>query len=187
MTQGYQIKDQEAAYYLTLQIVHWADIFTRKIYREIIIDSLNYCQKEKGLEIYAYVIMSNHVHLLARSGNGNLSDIIRDFKRHTSKHIIKAIEETEESRREWLLMIFRYAARKHKRNNKYQVWTHENRAIEVYSNKFIEQKIEYIHNNPVVAGIVTNAEDYLYSSAKNYANLESVLDIIEVSRRWKTY
>ena len=187
MSTGYQIKDQESAYYLTLQIVHWVDIFSRKIYRDIVIDSLKYCKKEKGLEIYAYVIMSNHIHLLARGGNGNLSGILRDFKRHTSKRIIEVVQQKEESRREWLLMIFKYAARKHKRNNNYQVWTHENRAVEIFSNKFIEQKIDYIHNNPVVSGIVVNAADYLYSSARNYADLESVLDVIQVNRSWKTY
>lgn len=187
MSTGYQIKDQEAAYYLTLQIVHWADIFTRKIYRDIVIDSLKYFQENKGLEIYAYVVMSNHIHLLARGGNGNLSGILRDFKRHTSKKIIETVQGKEEIRREWLLMIFRYAARKHKRNKSYQVWTHENRAVEVFSNKFIEQKIDYIHNNPVVSGIVSNPEDYLYSSARNYAGLESVLDIIEITKSWKTY
>ncbi len=59
MSQGYTIKDQEAAHYLALQVVQWVDVFTRKVYRDIIVDSLNYCQKEKGLEVYAYVIMSN--------------------------------------------------------------------------------------------------------------------------------
>jgi len=187
MSQGYKIKDQSAAHYLTLQIVQWADIFTRKIYRDIVIESLKYCQNEKGLEIYAYVIMSNHIHVLVRSYQDNLSGTIRDFKRHTSKEIINAIAEHNESRKEWLLMIFKYAAGKHKRNNNYQVWTHENHPEEIFSNKFIEQKINYIHMNPVRAGIVVNAEDYLYSSARNYANLESVIDIIEVDRKWKTY
>lgn len=130
MTTDYQIKNQKAAYYLTLQIVHWADIFTRKIYRDIVIDSLKYCQKNKGLEIYAFVIMSNHIHLLARGGNNNLSDVLRDFKRHTSKRIIEAVQSKGESRREWLLMIFRHAARKHKRNKSYQVRTYKNRAVE---------------------------------------------------------
>ncbi|MDA3952428.1 MAG: transposase [Bacteroidales bacterium] len=79
MSQGYQIKDQSAAHYVTLQIVQWVDIFSRKIYRDIVIDSLKYCQKEKDLEIYAFVIMSNHIHLLVRSGNENLSGTLRDF------------------------------------------------------------------------------------------------------------
>ncbi len=110
--------------------------------------------------------MSNHIHLLVRSGQGNLSGTLRDFKSHTSKEILKAIIEKNESRRDWLLMVFKYAANKHKRNSTYQVWTHENHAEEIYSNKFIEQKLDYIHNNPVRAGIVTNSEDYLYRCKK---------------------
>ena len=185
MTQGYQIKDQEAAYYLTLQVVEWADIFSRQIYRDIIIDSFRFCQQNKGLEIYAYVIMTNHIHLLAKTINANLSDVLRDLKRHTSKKIIETIDATDESRRKWLKMVFGYAARQHQRNNEYQVWTHENHAIEIYSNNLIEQKINYIHNNPVRAGIVEKAEDYLYSSARNYSEKDSLIDICKISMRWK--
>jgi len=186
MSQGCQVRNQSGLYYLTFQIVQWADLFTRQVYRDVVIDSLKYCQQNKGLEIYAYVIMSNHVHLLARSQNDNLSDIIRDFKRHTSKKIIETIEQVGESRREWLLMIFRYVARSHSRNNEYQVWTHESHAEEIYSNTFIEQKIEYIHNNPVRSRIVSKAEDYIYSSARNYAEMESILEISLADKRWKT-
>lgn len=186
MSHGCQIRNQSGLYYLTFQIVQWADLFTRQVYRDIMIDSLWYCQQNKGLELYAYVIMSNHIHLLAKSQNNNLSDIIRDLKRHTSKKIIEAIENGNESRREWLLMVFRYAAHGHQRNNEYQVWTHENHAEEIYSNSFIEQKVEYIHNNPVRSGIVLKPEDYKYSSARNYAGLESVLDISKAVFRWKT-
>ncbi|MDA3952427.1 MAG: hypothetical protein PF485_02200 [Bacteroidales bacterium] len=100
---------------------------------------------------------------------------------------MKTIIEQNESRRDWLLMIFKYAASKHKRNSKYQLWTHENHAEEIYSNKFIEQKLDYIHNNLVRSGIVINPEDYLYSSARNYAELDGVLNVIEVSRTWKTH
>ena len=183
---GYQIKDQSALYFLTFQVVQWADIFTRKIYRDIIIDSFKYCSNQKGLEIYAYVIMSNHVHLLARSTKEDLSGTIRDFKRHTSNRILEAVQTSEESRRDWLLLIFRYAARKHSRNEKFQVWTHENHAEEIFSNKFIEQKIEYIHNNPVRAGFVENPEDYLYSSARCYVGLDAVFETELAVLRWKT-
>jgi len=160
MSTGYKIQDQSAPHFLTFQIVQWADIFTRKIYRDIIIESFKYCCDNKGLEIYAYVIMSNHIHMLAKSEKENLSGIIRDFKRHTSNQIIEAVQNKEESRKEWLLMIFRYAAKGHRRNENYQVWTHENHAEQIFSNKFIEQKIEYIHNNPVRAGLVEKPEDY---------------------------
>lgn len=186
MPQGYKIINQTALYFLTLQIVQWADIFTRQIYRDIVIDSFKYCQQEKGLEIFAYVVMSNHVHILVRTSNCNLSDVIRDLKRHTSKKIIETINSENESRRDWLLMIFKHSANKHSRNNIYQVWTHENHPEEIYSNDFIEQKIEYIHNNPVRAGIVSKPEDYIYSSARNYADMENLLHVEIASLRWKT-
>ena len=186
MPTAYQINNQGGSYYLTLQIVYWADVFTRKECRDIAIDSLGYCRKNKGLEIYAYVIMSNHVHLLVKSSSGRLSDTIRDLKRHTSKRIIDFIKGGNESRKDWLLMIFEHAAKKHIRNRAYQVWTHENHAEEIYSEKFIDQKIDYIHNNPIKAGIVENGEDYLYSSARNYAELDSLLEIDFADRHWKT-
>ncbi len=177
MTTGYQIKEQDGLYFLTLQIVDWVDIFTRPIYRDIVIESLKYAQENKGLQVFAYVIMSNHIHLVAHSSICKLSDTIRDIKKYTSKKIIEAIGLVPESRREWLLNQFRFNASKHKRNTNYQVWTHENHAVILYSNNFIAEKIEYIHNNPVRAMIVQNPEDYLYSSARNYASLSAMLDI----------
>jgi REP element-mobilizing transposase RayT len=186
MPTGYQIKNQEAAYYLTFQIVFWIDVFTRRIYREIIIDSLKYCQKNKGLEIYAFVIMSNHIHLLVRSQTGELNDTVRDIKKYTSKHIIQKIQSGEESRKSWMLNLVSYAANRQNKKGEYQVWTHENHAVEVYSNDFIEQKVNYIHENPVRNGLVENPEDYVYSSARFYADQECVLDIIPVSFCWKT-
>lgn len=185
MSTGYQIQDQSALHFLTFQVVQWADIFTRRKYRDIIIESFKYCRDHKGLEIYAYVIMSNHIHLLAKSTKEDFSGAIRDFKRHTSKQMLEAVQN-EESRREWLLMIFRYAARGHSRNEKYQVWTHENHAEQIFSNKFIEQKIEYIHNNPVRSGLVEKPEDYLYSSAGSYAGLDSIFETELAVLRWKT-
>ena len=111
MGEAYQILDQSQAYFLTFQVVGWADIFTRKVYRDIIIDSLSYCRKEKGLLIYAYVIMSNHMHVIFQSKTNRLSDSVRDFKRHTSKKILDELRSNKcESRREWLTIIFRYHA-----------------------------------------------------------------------------
>ena len=123
MTTGYQIKDQEGAHYLTLQVVGWIDIFSRKVYKDIIIENLKYCQQNKGLTIFAYVIMSNHLHLLVQNKQADLSGTIRDFKSYTSKIIIETIITGNESRREWMLNYFQHAAREHKRNSQYQFWT----------------------------------------------------------------
>ncbi|PRZ01020.1 REP element-mobilizing transposase RayT [Marinilabilia salmonicolor] len=177
MSTGYQIKDQEGLYFLTFQVVEWVDIFTRPVYRDIVIDSLKYAIENKGLQVFAYVIMSNHVHLIMQSSTGQLSNTIRAIKKYTSKQIIDAILSNAESRREWLLNCFQYAAQKHKRNTQYQVWTHENHAVYLYSPDFIAEKIQYIHNNPVRAMVVQDPEDYLYSSSRNYASLSAILDI----------
>jgi REP element-mobilizing transposase RayT len=185
MSTGYKISDKEGLYYLTFQIVAWVDIFTRKVYRDIVIDSLQYCQKYKGLEIFAFVIMSNHIHLLARSQTGNLSGTIRDFKNYTSKKFVEILGDKQESRRDWMKVVFEYHG-KFKKNQTFQIWTHENHAEHIYSQKFIEQKIEYIHNNPVKAGLVEKPEHYLYSSARNYVDMESVIDVIKADFRWKT-
>lgn len=186
MSTGYKINEKDGAYFLTFQIVGWVDIFTRKDYCDAVIDSLKYCQKHKGLNLFAFVIMSNHIHLLAQSEVGDLSGFIRDFKSYTSKRFVEIMRSDKESRKEWMEMVFKYHA-KFKAGQTLQLWTHENHAEHIYSQKFIEQKVHYIHNNPVRRGIVVNPEDYLYSSARNYAGLESVIDVIELDFRWKTY
>lgn len=141
MPTGYQIKDQTALYYLTFQVVYWIDVFTRKAYKDLIIDSLRYCQQHKALEVYGFVIMSNHVHLLLRSGSGELSAAIRDFKKYTSKAIISVAEQEQESRRGWMLRLFAHAAKLQNKDSAYQLWTHENHACLAYSNAFIEEKL----------------------------------------------
>jgi REP element-mobilizing transposase RayT len=180
MSTGYKISEQDELHFATFQIVRWVDIFTRQAYRDIVIDSLRFCQQAKGLEIYAYVIMSNHIHLLIRSDRGKLSDSIREFKSYTARKILETVDTGSESRRDWMLNLFEFSAKQHKRNEKYQLWTHENHAEIIYSNHFMDEKINYIHENPVRAGIVEKPEDYLYSSARNYAGVEGVLDIIIV-------
>jgi REP element-mobilizing transposase RayT len=148
------------------------------VYRDIVIDSLRYCHQHKGLEIYAYVIMSNHIHLLIRSSIGKLSNNIREFKSFTAKQILLAIDSESENRKDWMLNLFEFAAKQHKRNEKYQIWTHENHAELNYSDKFIFHKISYIHKNPVRTGIVENPEDYIYSSARDFAGKTCFLDIV---------
>jgi len=184
MSTGYKITG-DGIFYLTFQIVGWVDLFTRKTYRDIVIESLQYCQNQKGLILFAYVIMSNHMHLLAQSEYGDLSGIIRDFKNFTCKKFLKVLLDPIESRSDWMRLVFEYHG-KYKNKQTNQIWTHENHAECIYSQNFIEQKIDYIHNNPVRAGIVLRPEDYVYSSASNYADMESVIDVIMLDFRWKT-
>jgi REP element-mobilizing transposase RayT len=143
-------------------------------------------KKKKGLEIYAWVIMSNHIHLMAGSNKNDLSGTIRDLRKYTSKRIIELISTSGESRKEWMLRLFAHAAKRQNKAGEFQVWTHENHAIEVFGNSFIQAKIDYIHKNPIRTGLVNKPEDYKYSCACNYADMEGLLEIIPVSLGWKT-
>lgn len=134
--------------------------------------------KHKGLVLWSYVVMSNHVHLIISSRTGNLSDLLRDMKRFTATSILNEIRTNkQESRRDWMLKRFEFAARKHQRNSEYQFWTHENHAVALLSSKFIRQKCAYIHLNPVRAGLVAQASDWRYSSASNYENKPSLIQV----------
>jgi putative transposase len=176
---GYVIRDQQAIHYMTFTIVGWIDVFSRQIYRDIFIESLKYCQQTKGLRLHAYVIMTNHVHLIVSVDVGHsVSNFVRDCKKFTSKQILAEIESNpEESRRQLLLHQFKYYASRHARNEHYQLWEHDNHFVELTSPAFTQQKIDYIHENPVKAGWVYKAEDYIYSSASNYAGIDQIIDV----------
>src|SRR5215210_3089540 len=108
MGYAYRISDKGGVYFITCTVVKWVDVFTRKQYTDIVFDSLNYCVDNKGLIIYGYVLMSNHLHLLIQAKDDNLSDVLRDFKKFTSQTIVRSIEENKtESRRSWMLWLFK--------------------------------------------------------------------------------
>jgi len=169
----------EDIYFTTTTVVDWVDIFTRPRYKHVIIESLRHCQQHKGLEIYAWVLMSNHLHLIVSArGTDKLSDILRDFKKYTSKEILRTLEtDIQESRKEWMLNRFEYAASNNKKIKKYHFWQDGNDMQPVYTYDYLMQKLDYIHQNPVVGEIVDKAENYRYSSATDYADGKGLLDI----------
>ncbi len=177
MSTGYKIDNPTGTYYLTFQVMDWVDIFTRKIYRDIVLESFEYCRKEKGMLLWAYVIMSNHVHVILSTKNGNLPDFIRDFKRYTATKIIKAISPKVEPRENWMLKRFEFASQKNVRNGEHQFWTHENHPVEIFTHDFLMQKLQYIHLNPVRAGLVEKPEEWMYSSARNYSDRPALIEI----------
>ena len=114
MSRNYKFHNPEGLYFISFAVVGWLDIFTRNEYKDLFIDSLVFCQKNKGLEIHAWCIMSNHVHLVFRSINGQKPELlIGDLKRFTSQSIVKSIQENpRESRKDFLLDFFRKEAEK---------------------------------------------------------------------------
>jgi putative transposase len=175
----YQIREKEGTYFLTSTVIGWIDVFSRQIYRDIIIESLKFCIQEKHLHLHAHVIMSNHFHWIASTDSGfPIDGLVRDIKQFTSKKIISSIKNNDkESRKDWMLNSFEFAGKTHQDNDKYKFWQSGNHAELLYSNDFIEQKINYIHLNPVRAAIVEKPEDYLYSSARNYLGIPGLIDV----------
>jgi len=119
------------------------------------------------------------VHLIFRASLGYPSGLIRDFKGFTSKKVVELIENNpQESRKDWLLAMFEKAGLKNSNVKFRQFWQQNNQPIEIWSLKVFEQKLNYIHNNPIETGFVTDAVDWKYSSARNYANNDhSILEI----------
>jgi putative transposase len=178
MSRTYKFHDQSQIYFVSFATVYWIDVFIRPVYKNIFIDSINHCISEKGLIVYAWVIMTSHVHIIIGTKKEKLQDIIRDLKKFTSKEIIKAIQENPtESRKEWMVWMFERAGKKNANNKKYQFWQQNNQPIELNTNSKIEQKLDYLHNNPVVEGFVNEAYEYKYSSAIDYVGGKGLIEI----------
>ncbi len=123
-------------------------------------------------------MMSNHLHIIAYTEKLDLSDVMRDFKKYTANKILASIQQEPESRREWLLYLFKYYAAKNTNNRHYQVWQQDNHPIALWTLPVMWQKLNYIHLNPVRAGIVKEQTQYVYSSASDYwLNTEGMLKL----------
>jgi REP element-mobilizing transposase RayT len=176
---AYQIRNQQGTYFITCTVVRWIDIFSRKEYKDIVIDSLRYCQQKKGLELIAFCLMTNHLHLIVRAADGaSLSAIMRDFKKYTASRIVELLYmHPQESRREWLIWLFGSEGEQNPNNERFQMWQHRSHAVELTSAEMALQRLRYLHENPVRAGICYCPEDYIYSSAAEYAGRETVLPV----------
>ena len=137
------------------------------------INALDFCRKNKGLRLYAYVIMENHVHLVAEAPD--LSRVVQSLKRHTAKELIQLAETMSKA---WLLNQFEYFKKRHKLTSQHQVWQEGAHPQLVQNDSMLRQKIAYIHDNPVRRGYVDAPEHWRYSSARNYMlNDCSVIEI----------
>ena len=177
MSRKYKFHKPEAAYFVSFATVNWTKIFVEDIYFQILCDNLNFCRKEKGMEIYAYCLMPNHVHLVFRSLGENPAGLIGDFKGYTSKRLVELIKESNHQEKDLWLRTFLQAGLKTSNVKKHQLWQHDNQPFELYSPRLTKQKVDYIHRNPVAAGLVSQPENWKYSSARNYAGLDAAIEI----------
>jgi len=181
MSRKYKFHNSTAAYFVSFATVYWIDVFTRADYFNILANSIDYCRKEKGMELFAYCFIPSHIHFIFRSKKEEPAKLLGDFKKYTSKKLIAAISENpQESRKEWLLWMFERAGKKQSNVQGYQFWQHHNKPIELSSTGVIKQKLDYIHTNPVVAGFVTIATEWKYSSARNFAEETPAFEIDDI-------
>ena len=177
-TTSYRIKDENALYFLTCATVEWIDVFTKRKYKEVFTHSVNYCIENKGLIVHGWVLMSNHFHFIARAEDGfKLSGILRDMKKHITKEIVEMVKSEPESRSDWLLDEMKKAGASNSKKQTYQLWRNDNHPIHLFKAQIIEQKLNYIHFNPVEEGIVDYPEEYSYSSAKDYKGMKGLLKV----------
>ena len=170
MSSHYKVSDDQLPHFVTSTIVGWVDALTRDAYKDIICESLVFCQKEKGMQLHAWVIMSNHIHLIVSAQSGYIiSNIMRDFKKFTSKKIVRAIAlNNQESRKGWMLNMFRFSGQTNASNEVDQFWQSDYHPVALDTEEKMRQKLNYLHENPVRAGIVWEAQQYRYSSAIDY-------------------
>lgn len=169
MATRYRFGESHVPHFVTTSVINWVDALSRPEHKDIIINSLKFCIENKGLVVHAWVIMNNHIHLVIRAGNdAPLADIMRDFKKHTAKKLLEAIDTPNESRKSWMMWLFSSAGKQNPNNHSYQFWQQDNHPIMLTKGVEIQQKIDYIHDNPVRAGIVYEPDGYMYSSAIDY-------------------
>ncbi len=177
MSENYKVIDSNTPTFVTMTIVGWVGLFIRSRYVNLLTESIIYCQTNKGLKVHAFVFMTNHIHMIVSSSDVELQDVIRDFKKHTSRQIIAAIKETGESRGEWILNKFSYEAKRNNRAKNYKVWQDGFHPVILDTGAKIKQRVKYTHENPVKAGFVFHERDWVQSSYRKYEENGYFLDI----------
>jgi putative transposase len=177
------IREANYAYFITCSIVNKIPLFKEPSYRQIVLDSLAYLRDHKATRLNAFVVMSTHLHTILWPQVGvDISNVMRDFKRHTSRSISREVANCKDDDS---LQAFA-AARSSFRGERadYQVWEQSSHPEAIYDDDFARQKIEYIHNNPVKAGLVSKAEDWPYSSARAYLLGEQTYPVTDIMELW---
>lgn len=169
----YRFFEAEYPYFVTATIVGWLPVFTRPEAVEIVYDSWRYLQQNHALEIYGYVILENHLHLIAKADD--LSDVMKKCKSFTARSLIELLERRSASD---LLRQLRAHKLLYKTQSEYQVWQEGSHPQQIQSAEMMWQKLEYVHNNPIARGYVDEAVHWRYSSARNYARLPGLIDVV---------
>ena len=173
-------KEAAGCYFITFNITDWVDVFVKPVYKQIIVHTLNHFIEHKELVVYAWCLMSNHLHLVVKPGrNSSISEVEKEFKTFTERKILEFIYTEPEIRRKWMMERFEKSNHPLWLLKKIQLWQNSSNPIYIDSrkSKALAEHIEYVHKNPLRDRIVSDAEDYLYSSARDYAGMVGLISI----------
>ncbi len=173
---SYKIIDRHSPYFLTCTVVNWIPIFSDPEVVQIVLDSFRFLKENGRLTFYGYVIMKDHLHFIASSED--LAGEVSKFKSFTAR---KIIDHLTEKKVDAILKKLEYYKLQHKEDRKYQLWQEGSHPEMIQNEEMMRQKLEYIHYNPVRDGYVSDPVDWKYSSARDYAGQEGLLD---VCRTW---
>jgi putative transposase len=173
MRSRYRVLEPDHAHFVTATIVAWLPVFTTAARCDIIVDALTYCRGHKELKIHAWVILDHHFHSIVSARD--LSRVLTDLKRHTARQLV---EQLESEGCAWLLHQLRHFRLAHKNESTHQVWQEGSHPQAMMSDAIMEQKLEYLHNNPVKRRLVASPEHWRYSSAHEW--LPGALPLLRV-------
>jgi len=169
----YRIFETEYPYFLTCTIVGWLPVFTRPEAVEIVLESWRYLQRERGMKLFGYAILENHLHMIASAPE--LGTAMQNYKSYTARRIVDLLEL-----RAAIVLLHQLRAHKlrHKAESTYQVWQEGSQPKQIQSDEMMWQKLEYMHNNPVDRGYVDDPLHWRYSSARNYAGQPGLIEVV---------
>jgi putative transposase len=175
-----EYRGKEACYFITFQTVDWVDVFTRPVYKQVIVHTLNHFIESKGLVVYAWCLMSHHLYLLAEARPGSaMSELEKEYKSFTTSKILEAIDTEPEIRRKWMLQRFENSGNLLGLMKKYEVWQNCGHPLHIDLRKtdILLEHVDFIHQNPVRDKIVDIAGEYMYSSARDYSGINGLVNI----------
>jgi REP element-mobilizing transposase RayT len=169
----YRFGEANSPHFLTCTIVGWLPVFTRPETVKIVLDSWRFLQEHRGVDIFGYVILENHLHMIASAPD--LGEQIQRFKSFTARQIIDHLKKCNAQR---LLSLLAYLKASYKTECEFQLWEEGSHPQSIHSDDMMVQKLDYMHVNPVKRGYVDDPTHWRYSSARNYAGLPGLIDVV---------
>ena len=173
----YRTHNPDEAHFLTCVVVGWLPVFSRPEAAELVLDSLRFLIREGGLVVHGWVLMENHLHLIAKAAD--LSAEMARLKSFTGRQIVDLLKQRGDR---LLLRLLHELKDKERTNRPYQLWQEDNHPQLIQGDAMMEQKLEYMHNNPVRRGYVDDPGHWRYSSARDY---DGVVGLLPIDTGWR--